>query len=105
MAEERTKYKAMIRYMARTAAAGGNPDEVEAKLSPEWLASMAKAMKENPLAPTRLDRRFPNVNQANNCWCVAGCSASVPRRRRTSQCRGWRPTRLQRARRSLPPPA
>lgn len=68
--EERTKYKAMIRYMARTAAElqGKDADEVEAKINPDWLSSMALAMKVNPLGPTRLDRRFPNVNQANNCW-------------------------------------
>ena len=67
---ERTKYKAMIRYMARSAAeiSGKNPDDVEGKLNADWVSSMARLMKSNPLGPTRLDRRFPNVNQANNCW-------------------------------------
>ena len=39
---ERTKYKAMLRYMARVVAkdAGKDADEVEAKLSPEWLNAM-----------------------------------------------------------------
>jgi len=67
---ERTKYKAMIRYMVRVAAEGmqKDPDAKEASLTPEYLSSMALAMKVNPMGPTRLDRRFPNVNQAGACW-------------------------------------
>ena len=48
--------------------AGLNPDDVEAKLTPEWLNAMEWSMKHNPTTPTRIDRRFPNVNQSNNCW-------------------------------------
>ncbi len=67
---ERTKYKAMIRYNARFMAqqVGKDADAIEAELEPEWVASMALAMKKGSLAPPRLDYRFPNINQAGACW-------------------------------------
>ena len=92
----------MIRYMARTAASASNqdPDKIEAKLSPEWLAGMTRMLKENGTQPTRLDTRFPNTNQAQNCWCVGGArraAAEAGRQRVGGQHRaleerytGWR---------------
>jgi hypothetical protein len=70
---ERTKYKAMLRFMARDIGQTylrSDPDAAEATLPEGWVDAMAWVMKNNTTTPTRVDRRFPNVNQANNCWCV-----------------------------------
>ncbi len=91
---ERTKYKAMIRYNARQMATmvGKDADAIEAELEPEWVASMALAMKQGPLAPTRLDYRFPNHNQAGACWCVGAeegaAGAGAPQRGPRARARG-----------------
>lgn len=68
--ETRTKYKAMARGMAREGAAmlGKDPEAADAALPQDWLNAIAWSASANPTTPTRMDRRFPNVNQANNCW-------------------------------------
>jgi len=68
--ETRTKYKAMARGMAREGAAmlGKDPEAADAALPQDWLNAIAWSATSNPTTPTRMDRRFPNVNQNNNCW-------------------------------------
>lgn len=68
--EERTKYKAVVRYAHETVMRSLGKDPVAAPLSTDKVASLAKIMEINALSPTRPDRRFPNTNQANNCWYV-----------------------------------
>ena len=48
----------MIRYMARSVASdlNLNADDIEAKITPEWLHAMEWNMKHSPTTPTRIDR-------------------------------------------------
>jgi len=72
---ERTKYKALLSWFHMQAAAMEGKEVEEVPLEATLAKSLVKVADVNPLTPTRPDRRFPNTNQANNCWCV-------PRRRR-----------------------
>jgi hypothetical protein len=65
-----TKYQAVVRYMHSTVMSALGKDAEEKPLSEEKVAALAKILEKNRLTPTRNDRRFPNTNQANNCWYV-----------------------------------
>jgi predicted ArsR family transcriptional regulator len=67
---ERTKYKAIVQHVHQTMWQGYHKDPSDA-LSEEKVASLAAILKQSAYTPTRNDRRFPNQNQVNNCWCVA----------------------------------
>jgi hypothetical protein len=73
MAEERTKHIATLRYntMKYAKACGVDPEEAVEKLPEDFVKGIALLSTSNPTTSTRVDRRFPNVNQANNCWCAA----------------------------------
>jgi len=68
---ERTKNVAVLKALVATMEAGKgkefNPDAVEV---PAEVVTYLKALKEEATTThiTRGDRRFPNVNQAANCW-------------------------------------
>jgi hypothetical protein len=62
---ERTKYKALVQHMKETV---GGALKKDFELDDHKVASLAAIAKINKLSPTRLDRRFPNQNQLNNCW-------------------------------------
>jgi hypothetical protein len=80
-----TKYQAVVRYMHSTVMSALGKDPVEKPLSDEKVAALAKILEKNRLTPTRNDRRFPNQNQANNCWFVRrGAAAGV----RASRAKG-----------------
>lgn len=66
--EERTKYKALVKYYQQTIWRGLGKDPEEGAPSDEKVAALARIMEVSKLTPTRMDRRFPNVNQANACW-------------------------------------
>lgn len=66
--EERTKHIAMMKHVQEVMykAYGKDPAEVdEGKLA--RLAMVAKSSSDVTTA-ARNDRRFPNTNQASNCW-------------------------------------
>ena len=92
---ERTKFKALVRYFheGKQNALGKEPVPLDdAKV--ESLAKILEVSSTNKAAthPTRPDKRFPNQNQVNNCWCVAEKVGRLRRRPR------WRLTRAH------PPP-
>jgi hypothetical protein len=51
----------------------------------EKVSSLAAIAKVNKLTATRPDRRFPNQNQINNCWCVKGRPRGPQRREKTKK--------------------
>lgn len=68
----RTKYKALVRWLgASVYESFGVPaakrDEI---LTEDNTARLATVLATHRLSPTRNDRRFPNQNQASNCWWV-----------------------------------
>jgi hypothetical protein len=76
---ERTKYKALSRHVYETIAranamATGKPleeetEEITRKINQH--ATILRLSKENPVTTsTKPDKRFPNTNQVNNCWCA-----------------------------------
>lgn len=89
---ERTKYKALVRfYQGAIARALGKDAEATAP-STEQVAALAKILEVNSMTPTRVDRRFPNTNQASNCWYVSpvalfqACARRAQRARATRCC-------------------
>jgi hypothetical protein len=81
MAEEgeRTKHKAIVRWIGSTVLRDfgiASPEARAEKLTPGETERLAKVLASQKLAPTRNDRRFPNQNQAPNCWCVCCSRAS-----------------------------
>jgi hypothetical protein len=65
---ERTKFKAIVKHIHSTVAASlGKPDH---ELADDQLKALAAIAESSKLTPTRPDRRFPNTNQVNNCWCA-----------------------------------
>jgi hypothetical protein len=73
---ERTKYKAIVRYTHETVMRAYGKDPEEVKFSPEKINSIARIAEISAMNPTRPDRRFPNTNQANNCWFVTALVAN-----------------------------
>jgi hypothetical protein len=49
--------------------------KTEVELTDEQLSVLLALDKEGSVE-TKVDKRFPNVNQAQNCWCVVGCGAA-----------------------------
>lgn len=50
-------------------------------LSSSETARLAAVLSSHRLSPARNDRRFPNQNQASNCWCVLRSRVDRGRRR------------------------
>ena len=64
---EKTKYKALVKHMHDRVFAALGKDPAEG-LDESTTASFAKIMETSKLSINRPDRRFPNMNQLNNCW-------------------------------------
>ena len=66
---EKTKYKALVQWLGasvfETFGATAKRDEI---LTTAETSRLAAVLASHRLAPTRNDRRFPNQNQASNCW-------------------------------------
>lgn len=66
---ERTKFRALATWvymeMCKSHHRAGDYDCTPSK---EWVEATAAVLKASNTTPTRPDRRFPNTNQANNCW-------------------------------------
>lgn len=79
-AGERTKniaiMKLLIASAERAKGRDSTPDSVE--LTPE-VTGFLKTMGDPTTHITRGDRRFPNVNQAANCWSVTAPALAAPR--------------------------
>ena len=75
---EKTKFKALAFHYGQRLSAFKVLDKKEASPTPDvervnFVADMLKLSAENKKAyptTTKPDVRFPNTNQASNCWCV-----------------------------------
>ncbi len=85
MADDKAEVRMRIAtesQLKHAAAMSGKTDEgLDA-----WAAASAKVPATHL---TRVDRRFPNTNQASNCWCVrvsatVGCPSCAPTQLTTS---------------------
>ncbi len=67
---ERTKYKAIVKWLGQTVLKdfGLSEESRGEKLAEGETARLASVLAAHRLSPTRNDRRFPNQNQAPNCW-------------------------------------
>ena len=55
-------------------------------LSSSETARLAAVLSSHRLSPARNDRRFPNQNQASNCWCVLSSRLNQNQGRGLSRC-------------------
>lgn len=67
---ERTKYKAIVRWIGASVLKdfGVAAESRDEKLPAGEATRLADVLAAHKLSPTRNDRRFPNQNQAPNCW-------------------------------------
>ena len=66
---ERTKYKALVRWLgASVFEKFGASEKRDDVVTPDETARLATVLASHRLSPARNDRRFPNQNQAPNCW-------------------------------------
>lgn len=69
---ERTKNAAWTRWTQMQLWGAMGKDATEGAPTDAEVAVLAAAVFKSKLTSTRNDRRFPNTNQANSCWCVRG---------------------------------